>query len=112
MKHQYRDYVLDLVQPHGPITSRPLFGGFGIYYGSAIIGIIVESELYFKVDAQTRLDYEAVGSEPFVYAGKTKTVEMPYMKVPVSILENRDELPLWIEKAHAVSQRAKKPKRK
>jgi DNA transformation protein and related proteins len=107
MKNQYRDYVLDLLQPHGPITARAMFGGHGIYYGSAIIGLIVDSELYFKVDDETRSDYEAYRSVPFIYEGKSKTVTMPYMKVPESILEDNEELPLWIEKALQVS--LKKP---
>ena len=111
MKTDYRDYVLDLLQPHGPISARPLFGGYGIYYESLIIGIIVDSQLYFKVNDETRSDYEAYGSLPFVYDGKSKTVTMSYMTVPESILEKRDELSQWIEKAHQVSLQSAKSKK-
>ncbi len=113
-KNEYLLYVLDLMQPHGPITSKALFGGHGIYYGPTIIGIIVENQLYFKMDDMTRADFEAYGSKPFIYEGKTKTVTMPYMQLPESVLENSDLLPEWIEKAYHVSLRhnRSKPKKK
>ena len=115
MKHQFRDYVLDILQPHGPITARSMFGGYGIFYDGLIIGIIVENQLYFKVDKETQPDYESHGSHFFVYVGKTKTVQMSYMNVPDSILENKDELGTWIKKAYEVTcryQRSKRPKKK
>lgn len=112
MKHQYLTYVLDMLQPHGNIISKGLFGGHGIYYNGIIFAVIVENQLYFKVDDQTRPDFEEYGSKPFVYVGKTKSVTMPYMTLPESILENRDELPLWIEKAYQVSLRHKSGQKK
>jgi len=112
-KNEYLLYVLDLLQPHGPITAKSLFGGYGIYCGPTIIGIIVESQLYFKVDDSTRADFEEYSSKPFIYEGKTKTVTMPYMTLPESVLENSELLPQWIETAYQVSLRHKaKPKKK
>lgn len=111
-KNDYLLYILDLLQPHGPITSKSLFGGYGIYYGPTIIGIIVESQLYFKIDDSTRADFEAYGSKPFIYEGKAKTVTMPYMQLPESILESREQLAQWIERAHQASLRHQKSKPK
>lgn len=110
--HQYLAYVLDMLQPHGPITAKALFGGHGLYYDGLIFGIIVDKELYFKVDDQTRAAYEELGSRQFVYQGKTKTVSMPYMTLPDSILENRDELPNWIDRAYQASVRHKQSQKK
>jgi len=107
-KQQFLMYVLDMLQPHGPITARALFGGHALYFNGVIFAIIVENQLYFKVDDLTKEDFEAYDSRYFVYTGKTKQVTMPYMTLPESILENRDELPLWIEKAYEVSLRHKK----
>lgn len=114
MKHQYRDYILDLLQPYGPISARSLFGGFGIYYNELIIGIIIDNQLYFKVDAHLKSDFEALNSVPFTYESKdgSKKVSMPYMTVPDSILENRDELPLWIQKSYQVGLAQKKVTKK
>ena len=107
MKDQYLGYVLDMLEPHGPITSRKLFGGHALYYDGVIFATIIENQLYFKVDVQTRGDFEEYDSKPFVYTGKNKPVTMPYMTLPEVILENQEELPLWIEKAYQVSLRHK-----
>ncbi len=111
-KSEYLLYVLDLLEPHGPITAKSLFGGYGIYYGPTIMGVIVQDQLYFKMDDTTRSDFEAHDAQPFIYKGKTKTVAMPYMQLPESILENRELLPEWIEKAYLVSLRHHKSKSK
>jgi DNA transformation protein and related proteins len=113
-KNEYLLYILDFLEPHGPITAKALFGGHGIYYGTAIIGVIVDNELYFKVDEFTKPAFDQYGSQSFIYKGKTKTVTMPYMKLPELILENREELPQWIENAFQVSLRHQKssPKKK
>lgn len=114
MKHQYAQYVLDMFKPHGPMTAKALFGGYAFYCGGVIFAIIVEDQLYFKVDELTRADFESHDAQQFVYQGKSKTVAMPYMILPESILENRDELPVWIAKACEVSVRSgkKKPSKK
>ncbi len=108
LKKQYLAYILDTLEPHAPVTARAMFGGYGIYLNSLIIGVIVENQIYFKIDNQTRPDYEELHAEPLVFAVKNKTVTMPYMNVPESILENRDELPQWLTKAYQVAVRSKK----
>jgi len=109
--HQYLIYIEDLLHPHGKFTSKALFGGYALYREGIIFAIITESRLYFKVDDRTKPEFEAVGSEPFVYEGKHGQVTMSYMTVPDSILENSEELPLWIDKACAVSSQSKKSKK-
>lgn len=112
MKQQFAQYILDTLKPHGQITSKAMFGGYAFYCRGIIFGLIIDDQLYFKIDDTTRGDFEAYGSEQFVYQGKSKTVSMPYMTLPEAILENRDELPLWIAKACEVSVRhQKKPKK-
>ncbi len=89
-----------------------MFGGYGIYYGQAIIGVIVDNQLYFKIDELTKPDFEAAGGEQWIYESKTKQVAMPYIKLPESHLEQRDTLSLWIEKAYEASLRKKKAPQK
>lgn len=109
IQKQYLTYILDMLLPHGPITAKAMFGGHGIYYGKRIVGLVVYNQLYFKIDDSTRPDFEELHSEQLIFTDKqNKKFVMPYMLVPESILENREELPLWIEKAHQVSLRSKK----
>ncbi len=102
--------LLKKLKPHGPITARAMFGGYGIYYGDVIFALIAENRLYFRADDLNRKDYEAYDSQPFVYQGMRKPVTMPYMNLPDEILENSKELPRWINKAVDSSLRNKKKK--
>jgi len=111
MKSQYAQYIFDMLKPQGHITIKALFGGYAFYNEGVIFAIIVDDQLYFKVDDETRADFEAYQSEQFIYQGKSKEVSMPYMTLPESILENSEELALWVAKACNVSLRAKKPQK-
>jgi DNA transformation protein len=99
--------VLKKLKPHGPITARAMFGGYGIYFGDIIFALIADNRLYFRTDDLNRGDYN---SEPFVYQGMAKPVVMPYMGLPDKILDNPRELPSWIKKAVDASLRNKKKK--
>lgn len=101
-------YVLEQLSPHGPITARAMFGGYGIYWDKVIFAIIAEDQLYFRIDEITVAAYKSYGSELFVYEGKSKTVAMPYSTLPIEILENSKELPEWIKSAYQASLRNKK----
>ena len=95
------------------ITSRAMFSGYGIYKKGMIFAIIAEGELYFKVDGKTKGEYKARGSHPFTYTkpgGKPYT--MSYWLLPGEIMENREELPEWVDAAVAASKRAKRPKKR
>ena len=49
----FRERVLDQLSGLGNITSRPMFGGWGIYWRETIFGIVYGDRLYFKVDEQS-----------------------------------------------------------
>lgn len=51
--NEFIEYIKDILAPFGQITTRVMFGGYGIYKDRVIIGIIAESELYFKADSFT-----------------------------------------------------------
>lgn len=110
MQNQYLEYVLDILSPLGDITYRSMFGGVGLYYRGLIFAIIADDVLYFKVSDDNRVDYEAMGSEPFTYMGKEKPVKISYWKVPEEIMENSEELQEWVEKAYQVSLKSEKKK--
>jgi len=97
----FHEYVMNDVFGDMPgIVSRAMFGGWGIYKNGKIFAIITDGELYFKVGDSNRADYEKRGSKPFVYAmpnGKKTT--MSYWLLPEEIMEDREQLEIWIEKA-------------
>lgn len=102
----FHDYVTyDLLQNAPGITSRAMFGGWGIYKNGIIFAIIVESELYFKVNDQNRSEFEKIGSHPFVYKkADGKQVSMSYWVICEEIMENRELFINLMETSIAIGQ--------
>lgn len=102
MKKRF-EAILNLMNPHGPITGRAMFGGYGFYHDKIIFAILVGEKLYFRIGVNNEKDYEPYESEPFVYDGKNRPIVMPYLTLPKKILHNPKLLPQWIEKARDAS---------
>ena len=105
----FHDYIVyDILGNLPGITSKAMFGGWAIYKGGTIFGIIAIGELYFKVDDKNRLEFEKLESHPFIYTKKDgKQIAMSYWLVPEEIIEDRDKLIVLVEQSVAVSRRSK-----
>jgi len=111
MANDYLDYILELLEPSGGITSCRMFGGHAIRKNGFPIALIFEDEIYFKVDETNRADYEAAESAPFTYEKGGKTIVVSNWKVPVEILEDPKTLMDWTDKAYNVAINAKRKKK-
>lgn len=114
MFDEYGEHLRDLLAPWGEVSIRKMFGGLGVYRSGQIFAIVVDGVLYFKVADSNRADYQAYGSEPFVYEGKHKPVTMSYWQVPESVLEDAELLAQWAQKAYqaAIAAKSNQPARK
>jgi DNA transformation protein len=102
----FERFVLDQLADLGPVTSRKMFGGVGLYCGAIFFGIIARDELYLKVDDRTRGEYERAEMQPFKpYPNRPTT--MKYYAVPLGVLESSVELTRWARKALEAAARAK-----
>lgn len=101
---EYLEYVLDQLKTVGEVTYRKMFGGIGLYLMGKFFALIADDVLYFKVDDENRADYEAESMEPFK-PFDDKPMTMQYYEVPIDILENRDNLKPWANKAYAAAVR-------
>ena len=97
----FLEFVLDQLAELGDVTSRPMFGCFGLYSGEDFFAIIDEGRLYFCTDETTRPAFKKAGMQTF-HALKS------YYEVPVDVLEDDVELCRWARDAVAV-HRKKKP---
>ncbi len=106
----FHDYVIhEVLKNVADITSRAMFGGWGIYKDGIIFAIIADGELYFKVDDSNRVNFEKFDSHPFVYSqGKHKQTTMSYWLLPEEIMEDELELTRWVEGSVNVSKQSKK----
>ena len=110
IKSTFADYVVtDLLAGVEGVRARAMFGGHGIYKDDLMFALIVDEELYYKVDDSNRRDFEAHGSEPFTYGSKgRKPVTMSYWKLPSEIMDDRELLMEWTDKAVQVALSAGK----
>jgi DNA transformation protein len=111
MKNEFVAHIIDLLSPYGSIKARAMFGGYGIYKNDLIVGIIIQDELYFKVDAESTKAYENKESKPFSYESNGKKIKMSYWQVPPEIMEDQALLGDWLEGAYNVSLKAKSRKK-
>ena len=101
---EYLTYVIDQLEYLGPVRPRRMFGGAGLYFEEMFFAVIADDVLYFKVDDSNRSDYEDEGMEAF-RPFPEKSMVMGYYQVPIDVLENKDTLRDWAEKALRVAER-------
>jgi len=105
--------IRDLFAALGPVRTRRMFGGQGIYLGERIFAIEVGGELFLKADGETVDLFRAAGSRPFAYARDGKVATMSYWRMPDAALDDPDEAAVWARRAvEAAGRAAPRPKRR
>lgn len=103
----YQSFILEQLSPLLPVRAQAMFGEVGLYTGDVFFAIIADDTLYFRTDSQTRVDYEGAQMPAFAPYRKPNRV-MPYHAVPIHILEDEEQLQVWVERAVAVAERGRK----
>ncbi|MHC0053956.1 TfoX/Sxy family protein [Actibacterium sp. D379-3] len=94
------DFARDLFAPLGPITTKRLFGGTGLYIGDAMFAALLGDTIYMKAEGALVDAYVAAGSEPFSYGAKTGRRVIPGLtSLPDSALDDPDEALDWARKS-------------
>jgi DNA transformation protein and related proteins len=108
---EYKAFVAEQLEPLGPVTTRNMFGGAGVYLDGLMFGLIAGETLYFKVDDRNRADYEEEGLGPFtVQLTRGGTGSFSYYEVPERLYDDPDELVQWARKALDATLAAKAAK--
>lgn len=104
--HGFIAHLRELFAPHARFEARRMFGGWGVYLDGVMCGLVAEGQLYLKTDAATRVEFEAVGSAPFVYTGQKQPITMSYWSVPEDALESGDAMQPWARLALQAGRQA------
>ena len=64
--------MLDLLEPMGELSYKPLFGGYAICKHDAAFALVFDGAVYFKTDTTNRKDYESYNSNPLTYRKQGK----------------------------------------
>ena len=99
-------FVLEQLDPVGPITPMRMFGGVGLYAGDLFFALLSGDVLYLKADDSTRGELEKAGARPFQpYPNRPAGGgTMQYYSVPAAILEDSGELIAWAKQSIAVAR--------
>jgi DNA transformation protein and related proteins len=106
----FRDFVLDQLSDVPRLLARPMFGGIGLYSGDVFFGILAADQLYLKADYSTRGECARLGGEPFK-PFVDRPMSMNYYGLPLAVVEDRDALARWAERAIATGRAASPPKK-
>lgn len=103
----YVEHTLELLEPLGPVLARAMFGGWGLFQGGRMFGLVVGEQLYLKTDDTTRADFAARGGEPFVYdAGAARgRVTTSYWTPPADVADDAHALLPWARRATDAARR-------
>ncbi len=109
--NEFCQYLLDMLAPLGNVRIRAMFGGYGVYAGDVMFGLVADDVLYLKTDADNRERFEAAGLPPFTYQGRPDRppIRMSYAQAPPESLEDADLLCDWARDAVAAARRSSKP---
>ena len=88
-----------------------MFGEAGLYAGDAFFGLVADDVLYFKVDDDSRSDFDAHGMPPFSPYGEGQA-PMQYYQVPEEVFEDPELLRRWADRAIAVARQKRRPPRR
>ena len=92
--------LADIFGDFGPIRTRRMFSGTGIYRDDVMFAIEAGGTLYLKTDATSRPAFEQAGSRPFSYArGDGRVVLTSLWSLPEEALDDPAVATQWAELA-------------
>lgn len=94
--------IRDLFEGVGPITTRKMFGGLGIYSEGTIFAVLMsDGQLKLKGVGPMVEAFDAEGWNRWTYTrdGSDKVTAMPYWSLPDALLDDPDEASAWARRA-------------
>ena len=98
------DELMEALAPLGDVAGRRTFGEGAVYIDKRMTGLIIDDELYLKVDDATLPDYD--GRKAFTYEMNGKIVTTSYRQVPDDVYDDPTELLRRTAAAIAIAARA------
>lgn len=104
---EFVEYLHEVFAQFGPIRSRRMFGGHGIYHNELMFALVADDELYLKADDESIPRFEALGLGPFEFVKKDgNTATMRYYRAPEEIFDDPELAQDWAEIGYGAAVRA------
>ncbi len=108
---EFIDYLLELMQPLGPVSAKAMFGGYGIYIDDLMFALVADDVLYFKTGSENLSDFEQRDLPPFSYQRNGKVYNMSYSEAPAEVFDDADAMVLWANHAIEAALKSRKASR-
>ncbi len=113
--NEFVEHLNEVFHLFGPIQSRRMFGGYGVYHDELMIGLVADDTLYLKTDALSATQFSEAGCVPFEYTKNGVTMKMSYSSAPIEIFDDPEIAKTWASRAYEAALRsrskaAKRPK--
>ena len=103
---EFVQHVVETLRLLGPVQSKAMFGGWGLYHQGTFFALVLDDTLYLKTDDESRARFEAEGLLPFVFSMKAGEVTTSYYQAPDEALESPEVMAHWARLAYAAALRA------
>ncbi|HUQ29424.1 MAG TPA: TfoX/Sxy family protein [Usitatibacter sp.] len=111
-RSDFLDHVVERLRLFGPVTTRRMFGGWGIYRDGVFFALTAGDTLYLKTDDECRAEFERHSPGPFTFEKKGERIVTHYYAVPEEALDDAAVMARWARLGYAAAlRRAKAPKR-
>ena len=92
--------VVEDLEPLGPVSGAPFFGGVGLKLRGTQFAVVMDGQLYLRVDDRSRPYLEQLGGAPFEYRTARGTVTVrAYYRLPDSARRDPQQLGQWARRA-------------
>ena len=108
---EFVNYLHEVFAEFGPIATKPMFGGYGVYHNELMIGLVANDVLYLKADIESAPIFEAEGLVRFIYDKKGKPTQMSYYTAPEAIFDDPELAKVWATRAYEAAVRNQKPEK-
>ena len=76
-------WIVEAMAPIGHVTMRRMFGGAALYCDGTIFGLIAMDALWFKADAISAAEWDAIGADPFTFTYRDgREIVTSYRRAP------------------------------
>ena len=108
MKHnEFVAHIVETMSAFGPVESKAMFGGWGLYHQGVFFALVAADMLYLKSDDENAAQFDAANLPPFVYESKVgERITMSYRAAPAEALESPDVMLTWARLGYGAALRA------
>ena len=105
----FLDFACELFSGLGPVRSRRMFGGAGLYAEAVMFALVADDVIHLKGDGALAADLEARGCGPFIFRAKDGEPQpMRYWRLPEEAMADPEIAGEWGRRALDVALRAKR----